>query len=97
MAGKKTPGFWLLSRPVTFGSGATEQPRLWTGGEEGEDAWFLWLFVSFCGSAMGSRSSHVALIPDVDQIRRETGCECEGGGGGQRSSVVRGRDRSRVV
>lgn len=26
---------------------------------------------------MGSRSSHVALIPDVDQIRRETGCECE--------------------
>lgn len=70
---RKTPGFWLLSRPVTFGSGATGQPRLWTGGEEGEDAWFLWLFVSFCGFAMGSRSSHVALIPDVDQIRRETG------------------------
>lgn len=56
---------------MTFGSGATGQPRLWTGGEEGEDAWFLWLFVSFCGFAMGSRSSHVALIPDVDQIRRE--------------------------
>lgn len=49
----------------------------WTGGEEAEHVWFLWLLVSSCGSAMGSRSSHVALIPDVDQIRRETGCECE--------------------
>lgn len=29
---------------------------------------------------MGSRSSHAALIPDVDHIRRETGCECAGVG-----------------
>lgn len=28
---RKTPGFWLLSRPVTFGSGATGQPRLLDG------------------------------------------------------------------
>ncbi|OBS74836.1 hypothetical protein A6R68_14639 [Neotoma lepida] len=27
---------------------------------------------------MGSRSSHVALIPDVDDILRETGCEYAG-------------------
>ncbi|CAO2583128.1 Calcineurin B homologous protein 2 [Lemmus lemmus] len=39
----------------------------------GEDAWFPWLLASAGDSAMGSCSSHVALIPDVDQILRETG------------------------
>lgn len=47
---------------------------------------------------MGSRSSHIALIPDVEQIRKETGCECvgAGSGGGQRSAVVRGRAQAEV-
>lgn len=49
---------------------------------------------------MGSRSSHVALIPDVDQILQETGCECEGGGGSgggrQHSPVVCGQAQEEV-
>ncbi|OWK11335.1 CHP2 [Cervus elaphus hippelaphus] len=39
---------------------------------------------------MGSRSSHAARIPDVDSIRRETGCEC----GARRPGVRRGPGRS---
>lgn len=48
---------------------------------------------------MGSRSSHVALIPDVDQIRRETGCEYVGGGGSggaRRRPVVSGQAQEEV-
>lgn len=58
---------WLPARAVAFGPEATARPRL-GGGREGRR--------SRRSSAMGSRSSHAARIPDVDSIRRETGCEC---------------------
>ncbi|XP_032316745.1 calcineurin B homologous protein 2 isoform X2 [Camelus ferus] len=55
---------WLPARAVAFGPGATGRRR--PGGGRGGRR-------PRRSSAMGSRSSHAARIPDVDSIRRETG------------------------
>lgn len=78
---RRGSGAWLPAKAAAFGPGATRRPRL--GGGRGERR-------PGGSSAMGSRSSHAARIPDVDSIRRETGCEC----GARRPGVRRGPGRS---
>jgi hypothetical protein len=69
---RRGSGVWLLARRVAFGPGATGRPRLGVGRE---NAWVPGPPAAR-SCAMGSRGSHAAVIPDLDAIRRETGCEC---------------------
>ncbi|XDA89081.1 calcineurin B homologous protein 2 isoform X1 [Ovis aries] len=61
---RRGSGAWLPAKAAAFGPGATRRPRL-GGGRGGRRPGG--------SSAMGSRSSHAARIPDVDSLRRETG------------------------
>lgn len=79
---RRGSGAWLPAKAAAFGPGATRRPRL-GGGRGGQRPGG--------SSAMGSRSSHAARIPDVDSLRRETGCEC----GAPRPGARRGPRRLR--
>lgn len=68
---------WLRARPVAFGRGGSRGAA--RGGARGRRPLAL-RWRSGCSAAMGSSSSHAALIPDADSLRRETGCECGCGG-----------------
>ena len=79
---RRGSGAWLPAKAAAFVPGATRRPRL-GGGRGGQR--------SGGSSAMGSRSSHAARIPDVDSLRQETGCEC----GAPRPGARRGPGRLR--
>lgn len=78
-----TPGFWSLAARQACGLrplGPLGRPRL-SGGRRERVGPSGCSGPSASSSAMGSRSSHAAVIPDGDSIRRETGCECARAGG----------------
>ena len=80
-AGVQEPGSPPRLRPSAPGpQGGRAWAAEWGGGQR-----------SGGSSAMGSRSSHAARIPDVDSLRQETGCEC----GAPRPGARRGPGRLR--